>query len=131
MINKVAFCACSAVLIFGVACNMCGTDVWQEVNSPDGKYKAVIFERDCGATTDFSTQVSIIKSSTSVGQGDSGNAFVADSNHGAVAVNGKGILPIEVRWIDSRTVEVSAPAKARVFSRRERVGDVNLQYRFE
>ena len=43
---------------FGKA--MCGNEIFQEASSPDNSYKAVVFQRDCGATTGFSTQVSIL-----------------------------------------------------------------------
>jgi hypothetical protein len=39
----------------------CGNQLYQEVLSPDNKYKAVVFQRDCGATTGFSTRVSILR----------------------------------------------------------------------
>ena len=42
---------------------MCGNEIFQEVYSPDNEYKAVVFQRDCGATTSFSTQISILKAS--------------------------------------------------------------------
>ncbi len=42
---------------------MCGQEVINEVYSPDRQYKAVVFEHDCGATTSFSTGISIIKGS--------------------------------------------------------------------
>lgn len=55
---------CIAVLHF-FASEMCANRVAVEAKSPDNRYKAVIFERDCGATTDFSTQVSILLPSQS------------------------------------------------------------------
>jgi hypothetical protein len=38
---------------------MCGNYVVAEKISPDGRRKVVVFQRDCGATTGFSTQVSL------------------------------------------------------------------------
>jgi hypothetical protein len=37
----------------------CETTVDQEIPSPDGQHVAVVFHHDCGATTDFNTQVSL------------------------------------------------------------------------
>ena len=48
-----------------VSCNVCGDSVERELNSPDEKLKATWFGRDCGATTDFSTIVSLHKSTSS------------------------------------------------------------------
>ena len=39
---------------------MCGDDVLAEDVSPNGKKKVTVFQRDCGATTGFSTQASIL-----------------------------------------------------------------------
>ena len=40
----------------------CGNEILSEMRSPDGRLKFIVFQRDCGATTAFSTQVSIIPS---------------------------------------------------------------------
>ncbi len=45
------------------ASDMCGNDIVDEVDSPDGEYKVVVFERNCGATTGFSTHISILYNS--------------------------------------------------------------------
>jgi hypothetical protein len=47
-----------------------------EFRSPDGKYVATAFVRDCGATTDFSPQVHL----RLIGEGlaQTGNVFVGD-----------------------------------------------------
>ncbi|MEK6280524.1 MAG: hypothetical protein AABN95_09255 [Acidobacteriota bacterium] len=37
----------------------CENTVRSEIKSPDGKYVVTLFERNCGATTDFSTIVSL------------------------------------------------------------------------
>lgn len=59
----------------------CANRVLRELPSPDGSRRAVIFDRDCGATTGFSTQVSVV-GADDVPAG-TGNVFIADSNHGA------------------------------------------------
>ena len=45
--------------------------------SPDKKHKAVVFQRDCGATTDFSTQLSIIETDKEL-ENNVGNIFIID-----------------------------------------------------
>ncbi len=40
----------------------CANTVIAESLSPDSEWKAVLFERSCGATTGYSTQVSLIRS---------------------------------------------------------------------
>lgn len=107
---------------------MCGNEVVAEIRSPDGKHKAIEFERGCGATTDFSTQVSVIESERQLGSDDAGNAFTADSNHGSVPVHAAGVMRLNIEWLNSNTLQIEYPAGARVFSRNNHVRDVVIQY---
>jgi hypothetical protein len=72
-----------ALAVADVAClNLagdCGNDLVKEVRSPDGQMNAVVFQRDCGATTGFSTQVSLLSSNKSL-PNESGNLFVATTD---------------------------------------------------
>ena len=125
------FVASSTVLIAWLIWSMpdlCGNDIGKEVLSPDGKLKAVVFERDCGATTDFSTQISLIKASQPLPHGSSGNVFAADSDHGNVGVDVKGILPIDLSWDDNNKLLIRYPARARVFSEVRQYKGVQLRY---
>ena len=118
--------------LFGAAhlltLDMCGNQVVAQIRSPDGRHKAVEFERDCGATTDFSTQVSVIKSNKQLGSDSTGNAFRADSNHGSVPVHGAGVMELDIRWLNSNTLQIEYPGGARVFSRNSKVEHVSIQY---
>jgi|SRR5436309_6559059 len=59
-----------------------------EVTSPDGKYVATAFIRDCGATTSWSPQVHLRPVGESVGQ--IGNVFVGDHSD-----------KIEIAWLSA------------------------------
>jgi hypothetical protein len=108
--------------------NMCANRIVAEISSPNGSHKAVEFERDCGATTDFSTQVSVIESAKKLGSDVAGNAFIADSNHGAVPVHPPGVMVVDMRWLNSNTLLIEYPAGARVFNRKNKVRDLAIQY---
>jgi hypothetical protein len=56
---------------------MCGNDIYKEYVSPNGKLKAVIFQRDCGATTGFSTQISVIAAEDDL-KNEAGNIYIID-----------------------------------------------------
>ena len=116
---------CALTLCTGtIGCSdMCANEVLADVPSPDGRKHAIVFERDCGATTDFSKQVSILPVGRAVS--DNGNVFVADADHGR-APHGPGGGPrVAVRWLDGRTLEVRHDWRARVFMHeRERDGTV-------
>src|SRR6266508_912458 len=59
---------------------LCRNDVTSDVISPSGKHHAVVFQRDCGATTGFSVQVSVLPAGKRL-ENQGGNAFVADDGH--------------------------------------------------
>jgi len=68
----------SAVVLLGrLIDETCVNHVYGEVVSPGDKYKAVIFQRDCGATTGFSTQISILEVDAAL-KNSSGNIYIVD-----------------------------------------------------
>lgn len=60
--------------------DLCGNEIHSEHVSPDNDYKAVIFQRDCGATTGFSTQLSIIDANSDLGNDVAGNVLILDGH---------------------------------------------------
>lgn len=94
--------------------SLCGNEVIAEVPSPDGKYKVVVFQRDCGATTGFSTQLSLLPSKRMLDDVP-GNIFVADTNHGAAPSGPGGGPSVAVHWLGSDALEVVHHPRARIF----------------
>jgi hypothetical protein len=80
------------------ASGMCGNEVFQEVYSQDKQYKVVVFERDCGATTAFSTQISILKAKQELSN-NPGNIFVIEGY--------PNDTQIQVEWKDNQTIEIA------------------------
>jgi hypothetical protein len=93
---------------------MCANQVLQEVRSPSGKNKVVVFQRDCGATTGFSTQASILPSTEALPHA-AGNVFVADDGHGAAPAGAGGGPALRARWLDDQRLVLSHHAAARIF----------------
>jgi hypothetical protein len=58
---------------------MCGNEIFSQVLAPDGNLKAVLFQRDCGATTGFSTQISLISPENKL-ENKAGNIFIIDGH---------------------------------------------------
>ncbi len=114
-------------LLLLAGCGMCGNDVLEDVKSPNGKRHAVIFGRHCGATTGFSTQVSILRSSETVPKG-TGNTFIADDDHGAVRVGVKGTMDVRLRWESDEVLIITYPQEARVFQKEGNRAGVNIRY---
>ena len=102
---------------------MCGNKIIHEKLSPDQDFKAVVFERDCGATTAFSTQISLLEASESLSGG--GNAFVSDGGQIVEGLNGPWV---EIRWLGPSSLEVRYDASARLFEQDENVQSTRISY---
>jgi len=88
---------------------LCGNEVVQTTVSPDGRVKAFVFERDCGATTGFSTQISVVGSGKGLPNA-AGNVFIADGDDGQIGP--KGALPARVTWVGTRQLQIQYPERA-------------------
>jgi hypothetical protein len=91
-----------------------------------GDIRAVLFQRDCGATTGFSSQVSL--TSATGARSGAGNVFVADTGHGAATAAPWGGPWVEIRWLSPKQLLIRYDAKARVFAQNESVSGVNVRY---
>jgi len=107
--------------------DLCGNSVLAESVSPNGKLKAVVFTRDCGATTDFSTQVSLVKAGDTL-KNDGGNLFIADRDHRKAPTGQSGGPAVAVRWISDGQLRVEHHALARVFKSEPLRQEVRVEY---
>ncbi len=115
-------------LLAAASCgNSCGNQQSAQYLSPDARTKVVVFERDCGATTDFSTQASILPANAPLAR-EPGNVFIADSDHGAAPRGPGGGPELRVKWLDAGNVELAYHERARVFKAADRIGAVRVRY---
>jgi hypothetical protein len=96
------------------------------VEAPGGAHRAVLFQRDCGATTGFSTQLSVLRAGEE--PTESGNAFIADDGDGSVRAGPWGGPWAEARWLSPRLLLIRYPAGARLFARANEVAGVRISY---
>jgi hypothetical protein len=112
-----------AVAVWFIACaDPCENRVLSEVPAPRSNNVAIVFERSCGATTGFSTHVSILREFGEPWK-SAGNVFTADSDHGAV----KDMI-VTVRWLRPDQIVIRYPAQARVFKREAWANGVEVAY---
>jgi hypothetical protein len=104
----------------------CRNTVIVRDDAPDGRHAAVLFQRDCGATTGFSTQISILD----VGKdpADAGNAFRADDGHGAAQTAAWGGPWADLRWLSPKHLLIRYDAKARIFEQKVEISGVRISY---
>ena len=119
------------ILVVGlIALNGCSdgciNSTISRADAPDGLQSAVMFERDCGATTGFSTQASIVKQGGEPSGG--GNIFRADDDHGAAVAGDWGGPWAEMRWLARDHLLIRYAAKSRLFRQGEKVSGVRISY---
>lgn len=85
---------CCVLLPLLSGCGVCGNTISQTVLSPDGQLKAVVFQRECGATTGFSTQISVLAADETLPDWG-GNVFVENKGD-----------PIKVVWQGNRRLVI-------------------------
>lgn len=99
----------------------CENEVRSEHVSPDGKWKYVTFDRNCGATTADNFQVTVLPATA--GPSDSaGNTFIADDNHGAAR------FVALAEWLPPHTLQIRYSAQIRVFKKESHIGEVEIKY---
>jgi hypothetical protein len=108
-------------------CETCVNHVVSEAHSPGGQWKVITFERDCGTTTGFSTQISVLDSVGALGGGD-GNVFIADDNHGAVKLSADHTIPLRVLWKTDTQFAIQYPEGARIFRQQRTYGPVSVSF---
>ncbi|MBT0570362.1 hypothetical protein KIK84_08485 [Curvibacter sp. CHRR-16] len=119
---------CVGIVVLGVWAldfftqDLCANSVLAQYPAPGGRIKAVLFERDCGATTDFSTQISILSIDDTL-PNEGGNIFVADSNHG------KAPHPVvRVIWLSEKQLRVEHNPLARIVKSDPRLKGVTVEH---
>jgi hypothetical protein len=73
---------CLAFSILGCLLLSGSNEAPSEHPSPDGEWKYVTFDRNCGATTGSNLQVTVLPAAARL-PNEAGNTFIADDNHGA------------------------------------------------
>src|SRR6266576_3283191 len=105
-------------LIWLVSCNPCSDTPRSKATSADGRLVANFYERNCGATTDFSSMVNV-QSTSDKFRAEEGLLFVA-----------KGRYDLSVSWTGPRTLLITCPSCARknVFREVVALGDIDVRY---
>ena len=115
-----------AILLAGCG-DGCRNQLISRVDSPGGAHSAVLFQRGCGATTGFSTQISVLPASTEPPGG--GNVFRADTGHDAAVRTGAWHGPwAEVRWLSPRYLLIRHAEGARLFARSPEADGIRISY---
>ncbi|MGG3889738.1 DUF5412 family protein [Metabacillus fastidiosus] len=94
--------------------DMCGNKIVQKVSSPNSEKVAYIFTRDCGATTGFSPQLSILDKDDKF-QNKSGNTFRTNND-------------FSIEWLDNKHLKVIYHKSSKIYEMDKKVNGVKVEY---
>lgn len=106
----------SAFAIALTSCSNCSNEISQSIASPSGELKAVIFTRNCGATTGFNTQISIVPTRNELPD-DGGNAFIAAN-----------AFPVTLRWQSNTALDIISQPPGHIFKQQPTIIGVSIRY---
>ena len=92
--------------------------VFESVGSPNKSLKAIVFERNAGATTGFNRQIAIIESSKPFGENDTTESFFCIT----------GEAKVEVIWLSETNILVRYPLWQQVIRTNSQAGRVSISY---
>ncbi|MCX2803407.1 hypothetical protein [Microbulbifer thermotolerans] len=114
---KVLYVLFLALLLSGCG-DLCSVDLLSESKSPDGKYIATVFERNCGATTPFVRVVSLRHA---------GSGFAPEEDDDWVfTIHGQS--DINVSWVENTELIISYSATGDTPTQRTRWKKLNIKY---
>lgn len=103
----------------------CSNQIVRALGSPDNKFKAILFERDCGATTGFSSQISVLRAAERLH--GAGNTFIADERQNGPIGSWGGPL-VSFRWRNANHLEIEYYQTARIFKKENSTRNIAIQY---
>lgn len=105
-----------AMLVAVTGCDFgCDDEVVSSTSSPSRAISAVVFNRNCGATTGFNTQVSLLRAGTA--PSGPGNTLILD-----------GSVPLKFLWISESNLKITGLGSAKIFKQEQTVADVSVAY---
>jgi hypothetical protein len=121
--NKASLLLLGTLLPLGGCGDSCENRWVQEHVNAD--HKVVIFQRSCGATTGYSTHVSLLKPAQDAR--GTGNVFIADDNRGRAQPTYWGGPWVSVQWTKDGLL-IRHDKEARIFKAEERLGTTNIWF---
>lgn len=107
------------VVVWALGNLMCGSDVFQEVYSPNREYKALVYEYNCGATTGFSTQIALLES----------DATLHNRTKSVFGANGyPDWFNIKLTWEDDTHLVIEHNGKPIPYTAETAYRDISIRY---
>jgi hypothetical protein len=111
-------------LIWG---DMCENSTIEEKLSPNKKFKAIIFTRDCGATTGYSTQLSIIETSGEL-DNETGNVLIMSDKVGDGLSFDNGGAKVQALWTSDNSLTIYIDERTKFTRQKDEIEDIKITY---
>jgi len=95
----------------------CRVEVFKEASNPKGDLHAVVFVKNCGATSDYSTNVSILPATIAPTDTDVGNVYIAKGTPGQLSPS----------WKNDNTLRIEGH-QAEVYRQEREFGGIAVSY---
>ena len=103
-------------LLCMVLVGCCQNTIKEQATSPDGKYTAILFIRDCGATTAYSPQVQLVRGGTVTAVNGLGNVFIGDKDD-----------RVKIVWNSTTNLTIYATPDCRISSHQETFSGITIK----
>lgn len=112
--------------LFAMFAPGCEDTTCETLFSPDRSHKVILYTRNCGATTGFSTHIALAGSDEDIDDGTT--IFVADDNHGEANLHAvyQALIDINARWVDNDSLELSYDRNARLFTEKVKAYGITI-----
>ena len=96
--------------------DMCGSELLKTELSPNKNFKAVSYLYDCGATSGFSTQVSVLKANEKISS--PGNIFTTEGKNN-----------LELKWLSNESLEISNTKNIDSYKQKRKFKEITIFYK--
>ncbi len=112
-----------ALALTQLGCRVCGETIRTEVKSPDERYVATVFERNCGATTPYVTHVNLRESPEELRASSSGT--VVDGEIYTV----RGQPQLKLTWSSDSSISIETIGGEEILGRESIWKEVKVTYK--
>ena len=128
LFSLVLFFVAYSIVVKRTASKMCASKIINSINSPDNKYKAILFKRECKNLPDIFSEVSIIEVDEELDNED-GNIFSADTFNGISPRAEWGGPEVKISWKENSVLLIEYHTDAKVYTfEREKEG-IKIEYK--
>lgn len=130
--KKTIFLICGLILLIALAFYKCDTEfrrltdsvmndlgsntIIETVYSPDGRWKAVVFQHNGGATTRYSFNVSVLEKEEKLENKDTGNIYI-------------GYSEVSLKWKDNKKIIIDIQnSKEQIFKQKTKYKEWGITY---